>query len=371
LVQQQVSGYEELSALAQSPVQLPYMGLQLAARFLAAHYQRQVLAVDLGSGATSAVWAEGEACSRVVLGHFGLGYGVARVLAQRGMERIRRWLPFPATGEEIRNWILNRSLRPHTVSTTVRDFLLQQAVAREILLEAVEKLQEQGPTGFEMVVATGGGLARAPRPVQTVMMLLDALQPTAEHISGVVDLYADRYGLIPSVGALATLNPDAATCVLLKDALSLLGPCLVPRGRVRKGAPAVKIELQFPNQLRQEAEIPWGQVAIVPFQWGEQAHLTVRPARGVRVGLGRAGEQLSTSGSDMIFGGQVGLIIDARGRPLELPADDAPRLALLREWLGASQAYTLEELAQLQPPPPLEETSVEEADDQPAELESD
>jgi hypothetical protein len=369
LVLQEVAGFDVLSSLVQSPVQLPYMGLQLAARFLAAHHQRQVLAVDVGSGSTAAVWAEGEACSRVVLGHFGLGYGVARVLAQRGEECIRRWLPFPASGGEVRDWILNRSLRPHTVSTTARDFMLQQALAREALLEAVEKLREQGPVGFEMVVAAGGGLARSPRPSQVVMMLLDTLQPTGESASGIVDLYEDRYGLVPSVGALATLNPDAAACVLLRDALSLLGPCLVPRGRVRKGSVAVMIELQFPNELRQEVEVLWGQVTVVPFQWGNEAHMTVRPARGVRVGLGRPGEPLSTKSGDMIRAGKVGLVVDARGRPLELPADDEARSALVREWLKQSGAYTAAELAEVQPPPPPEEAPAGVIEDEPLEPE--
>jgi hypothetical protein len=351
-VLQRVAGYEALAALAQSPVQLPYMGVQLATRFVAVHHRRQVLTMDLGSGATTVVWAEGEQCVRVVLGSFGLGYGVGRVLAQRGVERIRRWLPFPAADEETRDWVLNRALRPHTMPTTVRDFLLQQAVAREALVTAVEELQEQVPASYEMVVATGGGLARAPRLTQTVLMLLDALQPTGEHSSGLIDLYLDRYRLIPSVGALATLNPDAAACVLMKDALSLLGPCLVPLGRPRKGAPALRLELQFPNEIRQEVEVCWGGVAIVPFQWGEEAHLTVRPARGVRLGLGRSGESQSTKGGDMIRGGSVGLIVDARGRPLGLPAEDERRMALLREWMEQCGAYTADELAGVQPPPP-------------------
>lgn len=368
LIQHNVPGYEELSTLAHSPVQLPYMGLQLAARFLAAHDQREVLAVDLGSGTTAAVWARGEMCPRVVLGHMGMGYGVARVLAQRGVERIRRWLPFPTAEAEVREWILNRALRPRTVSTTVRDCLLQQAVAREALCEAVEKLQEQGSAGYELVVAAGGGLVRAPRPTQAVMMLLDALQPTGETAAGIVELYEDRYGLVPSVGALATLNPDAAACVLLQDALSLVGPCLIPRGRVRPGAIAVKIELQFPNQLRQEIEVPWGQLVIVPFQWGNEAHLVVRPARGVRLGLGRAGELLSTTAGEMIRGGRVGLIVDARGRPLELPADDGARVALLQAWLEQSGAYTETELAGVQPPPPppLAEAPAEPGEPDPA-----
>jgi len=57
---QHVPGYEGLISWAQGPVQLPYMGLQLAARFLAMHHQRPVVALDLGSAATAAVRAEGE-----------------------------------------------------------------------------------------------------------------------------------------------------------------------------------------------------------------------------------------------------------------------------------------------------------------------
>jgi hypothetical protein len=360
-VLQHIPGYEDLAALSHSPIQLPYTGLQLAARFVAAHHQRQVLAVDLGSGTTTMVWAEGETCTRVVLGHFGLGYGVARILSQRGVDRLRQWLPFPAGEEEVRDWVLNRALRPYTASTTARDFLLQQALAREALITALEKLQEQVSAGYEMIVATGGGLARAPRLPQAVMILLDALQPTGENAAGMVDLYLDRYGLVPSVGALATLNPDAAACVLLKDALSLLGPCLVPLGRVREGATALTIELQFPNEVRQEVEVPWGQVTLLPFQWGNEAHLTVRPARGVRLGLGRSGEPLSTTGGEMIRGGSVGLIVDARGRPLDLPGEVEPRSALLRAWLERSGAYTAEELLAVQPPPPpVEEEKAEE-----------
>jgi len=352
---QRIAGYEGLASWAQGPVQLPHVGLQLAARFLATHHQRQVLAVDLGSGATAITRAEGEQCARVVLGHFGLGYGIGHVLARRGEARIRRWLPFPISAEEIRDWVLNQALRPRTLPTTVRDFLLQQAVAREAISEAAARLRNEVPITFELALASGGGLARAPRLSQVALMLLDALEPTGENPSGLVDLYLDRFCLVPSCGALATVNPDAAACVLLQDGLFHLGPCLTLLGRGKKGAPAAVLELEFVNGMRRQVEVCWGELTATSFPWGNEAHLTVHPARGASVGLGRSRERLTTRDGERIRGGALGLIVDARGRPLELSSDEEERQRTLRDWLEGFGAYTAEELAGLVPVQPPEE----------------
>ena len=358
---QSLPGYEELASWSQGPIQLPYMGLQLATRFLAAHHRRRVLAVDLGSGSTAVVWADEERSVRTVLGHLGMGYGIARVLARQGPARIRQWIPFALSDDEVRDWVLNHALRPRTVPATVRDYLIHQAVAREALVEAMTRLREQTAGDYEIVVATGGGLARAPRLAQAVLVLLDALQPTGGNPAGLVDLYLDRCCLLPSVGALATLNPDAAACVLLKDGLFHLGPCLVPLGRGRAGARALAVELEYASGMRQQAEVPWGEIVIIPFRMDGQAHLTVKPARGARLGLGRSGEQLTTKGGEMISGGGLGLIVDTRGRPLELPEEDEQRWSALREWFERSGAYAMEEMAALTPaPPPEEEGPAEE-----------
>lgn len=348
---QSLGGYEELSSWAQTPLQLPYVGLQLVARFLAGHHQSRVLALDLGSGATSMIWADPERWARVVLGHFGLGYGVARVLSQRGAERIKRWVPFPISLEEIRDWVLNQSLRSRTIPVTVRDFLIQQAVAREALAEIVEKIQEQAPLSAELIVATGGGVARAPRLAQSLLMVLDALQPSGDDETGIVHLYLDRSCLLPSVGVLSTVNPDAAASVLLQDGLYHLGPCLVPLGSGRTGARALDLVLEFEDGMRQHLEVSWGEVVCVPFRWGAEAHLTVKPARRTRLGLGHSGEMLTTKGGEPLRGGALGLIVDARGRPLVLPEDEQARIEQLQRWLKRCEAYTAEELDGLMPLP--------------------
>jgi hypothetical protein len=39
------------------------------------------------------------------------------------------------------------------------------------------------------------------------------------------------------------------------------------------------------------------------------------------------------------MGGVVGLVIDTRGRPLEIPAETQPRVAQLTKWQSALDAY--------------------------------
>ncbi|MBN1484654.1 MAG: glutamate mutase L [Chloroflexia bacterium] len=357
---QSLDGYEELSAWSQTPVQLSYMSLQLITRFLAAHHQSQVLSLDVGSGATTMIWADPEQSKRVVLGNFGLSYGIGRVLAQCGVERIRRWIPFPIPAEQVRAWILNQALRYRTTPTTIRDLLIQQAVAREVLAEAQSKLQEQIPAGAEVIVATGGGLIRAPRWSQSLAILLDALD-LSQTQSGLVNIYLDRSGILTSIGVLATINPDAAASVLLQDGLFQLGTCLIPLGQGRAGSRALTVELEFTNGMRQKTEVDWGELLIIPFRWGTEAHLTVKPARRTKLGRGPSGQPLTTKEGTRIQSGLLGLIIDARGRPLELPQDDNQRLALLRSWLEQTGAYTEAELDSVLPPPPAGETTEQAA----------
>jgi hypothetical protein len=97
--------------------------------------------------------------------------------------------------------------------------------------------------------------------------------------------------------------------------------------------------------MRHQADVAWGEIVCVPFRWGDEAHLTVRPARDARLGMGRPGERLTTLGGESIRGGALGLIVDARGRPLELPEEEEWRQRRLQEWMGQIEAYTPEELA--------------------------
>src|SRR5205823_9857464 len=59
---------------------------------------------------------------------------------------------------------------------------------------------------------------------------------------------------------------------------------------------------------------------------------------GIRVGCGEPGKTLKTQPGQEVKGGLVGLIVDARGRPLELPADPGARRGAIRRWWAAVDA---------------------------------
>ena len=57
--------------------------------------------------------------------------------------------------------------------------------------------------------------------------------------------------------------------------------------------------------------------------------MTLRPERGFDVGFGGPGK----AGALRVSGGALGVIIDARGRPIELSKDPERRRALNQKWL--------------------------------------
>jgi hypothetical protein len=63
---------------------------------------------------------------------------------------------------------------------------------------------------------------------------------------------------------------------------------------------------------------------------GETMEAVLKPTRGFDVGAGKG-----RSREVRLEGGVVGIIVDARGRPLQLPSDDALRRRKLIEWLIA------------------------------------
>ena len=78
----------------------------------------------------------------------------------------------------------------------------------------------------------------------------------------------------------------------------------------------------------------FGDLRLVPLASGQKASITVQPAKQVNLGAG-AGVALTRE----VEGGVVGLLLDGRGRPLQLPTDHAARAALLTSWYQAVELY--------------------------------
>ncbi|MEO8285462.1 MAG: glutamate mutase L [Chloroflexota bacterium] len=356
----QIPGYAVLSRWVERPVVPTAESERLIARYLHAHYGRETLIADVGATSTSLFLANGEREQALVRGDIGLAYGLGNLVAERGFNNIVRWLPFEVSEDELMDWVYNKVIRPLSLPQTARDLAIEHALAREALSTANASLQAYNagrPLRYDLLIGTGGLLAHTPRPGQAALMLLDALQPSAEGL-GSVELAVDTTLLIPPLGNLARHHLAAAAYIFDRDCLVWLGTAIVvhgdgpPAGSDNRTAVSVTVERQ-PGGT-DTVEIPYGSIQIIPLRPDQRASLTVKPAPGFRVGSGEPGKALKTQAGQEVKGGLVGLIIDARGRPLHFPAERDTRYLLARRWWSAFDAIPTGESFQSGPFAPPE-----------------
>jgi len=330
-------GMPALRDICTTPIVATCDAIGLMTRFIAERYRRATLTLDGGSVSTAAYLQSQGSYSPVVLGGIGSGYGLGTVLAERGLAAIARWLPFPISDQDLMHWLLNKMLRPHTHPTTREDLLIEHAVMREALTLTLTALWDERPGApYDLVVACGGVLAHAPHPGLAALTILDALQPASEETMLAVDLHLDVLGLMGAAGALAFAMPDSALTLFEQDLLrnTPLASCVVALGGGRLGEPAIAATLSRVGGGSQQISVQHGQIGRLALPIGQKGQLTLRPASGVRIGHNAPGAEVSTDVA-AISGSALGVIIDARGRPLRLPDDARARQQQLWDWLVA------------------------------------
>jgi hypothetical protein len=326
-----IPGYHRLNGWMSAPPMATATSFSSLIRFLAQHYGMNVVGIDVGASATS-VMVAGEHGEFLPSVHASAGAasGLGVVLRSAGYERIARWLTFDITEAELREFVIEKMIQPRLLPYSERDLELEHALAREAIFLALRQPGAELETlpHLDLILGAGGVLAHAPRYGQAALMMLDTIQPRS-----VSSLVLDTVALAPQLGVVATVDPVAAVQATENDAvLQRLGTVVSPFGRAEDGEPALKLQVDYTDGRKKTLEVPYGTIEVVPLAANEQAMLTLFPARTIDVGLG-PGEQARAG--EAIEGGIIGLIIDARGRPLSLPADAAYRRAKLAQWRQA------------------------------------
>lgn len=324
-------GYMGLRALAGAPPTACITALAGMARYLARHFQTNVVAVDVGASATSL-------CGGTTQGDFlpashptaGVGPGAGSILRARGAQNVLRWLARPVGEDELREYALTRQLRPRLLPTSAAELELEHALAREAIGLALRAPGSRvaGLYPMDVLLGTGGVLANVPDPAMAALVLLDALQPR-----GISSLVLDTGHIANMLGGVAALDSASAAEVAEADAVLLqLGTCVSPVGSAADGEPVLRVTLEFGDGRTHVEDVAQGTLVRLPLAPNEQALLTLQPAPSVDVGLG-PGQQARTS--DPVAGGALGLLIDARGRSLALPQDPEARVRKQAEWRRA------------------------------------
>lgn len=324
----------------------------------------QVLGVDIGGATTDVFSVFEETFNRTVSANLGMSYSISNVLAEAGIDHIMRWVPFGLEERDVRNRIRNKMIRPTTIPQMLEELVLEQAVAREALrlahvqhcqfatqLKGVQKQRtisdafaqsEGGDTivdmmGLDLLVGSGGVLSHAPRRSQSAMMLLDAFEP-----EGVTMLAVDSIFMMPQLGVLSSVHGEAAMQVFEKDCLIKLGSSVAPAGRGKPGVVALKYEGKTSTGQTLSGELAFGDLELLPLGIDETAELELTPGKGFDIGAGPGKPRKVT-----VEGGVVGLILDGRGRPIEVPTEVDARVEALNRWFKGMDLYPGKELAEL------------------------
>ena len=159
-----------------------------------------------------------------------------------------------------------------------------------------------------------------------MLLLLDALEPT-----GITTVVLDQNNIFSSLGAAAELNHILPVQVLETGALLNLGTVIVPVGTARQGEEILRIRVKYASGEEKQFDIQYGSLTRIPLSVGEPANLHLQPLQRFNVGMGGAGR----GGKLRVVGGALGIVVDARGRPLSIPTDPTHRMRDLTKWRKA------------------------------------
>jgi uncharacterized protein (TIGR01319 family) len=360
-VMAQAPGYRKLMEMTGAPIMPTPAAVGVMIQTIAKRDGINVFGVDIG-GATTDVFsvfkvegAEEPIFNRTVSANLGMSYSVSNVMARAGIENVLRWVAFETDEKALRDAIKNKMIRPTTIPESLEELQIEQALAREALRGSMEEhralavglkgvqtertisdaLGQKGSgesivdmMRLDLIVGSGGVLSHAPRRQQSFLMMIDAFEP-----EGVTRLAVDSIFMAPHLGVLSTVNPRAATEVFEKDCLIFLGTCIAPRGTAKEGAPCLTLRVTTDAGAIDAYEVPFGELYRVPLEG--TANVVIEPAKGFDVG---AGPGRARSGV-RVHGGQVGIVVDARGRPLQMSSDRRARFAQQERWASALDLY--------------------------------
>ncbi len=348
-------GYNKLISWADAPIMPTPGAVGNILQTIAQQEGINALGVDIG-GATTDVFSVFEGTfNRTVSANLGMSYSISNVCASATLPMIFRWMHLDMDPRELQNHIKNKMIRPTTIPQTREALVFEQAVAREALrlayvqhkefattLKGVQQQRTVGDTfsqnssgdsivnnmTLDLLVGSGGVLSHAPNMNQTAALMVDAFEP-----EGMTLLAKDSIFMMPHLGVLAQVHPHAALEVFERDCLIYLGTCIAPRGVYRSGKSCFKYQISG-NTLNTSGEMACGDMKLLALAPGEQAKIVLEPHRGYDFGAG-SGKRTEFH----VRGGTVGLILDARGRPLSVPTEEKRHQTELESWVEELQLY--------------------------------
>ena len=264
---------------------------------------------------------------------YGLGHGLQAFASHLDETLLQAWaLQHDAPLADVYMKTVYPELLPETEAELWLECGLTYQIGRHLLLKhlpAGERQYVRGrglPGRYNWILVAGGVWQNGTPPAQALLTALDILQP-----EGPAVLLADRAQLLAPLGVLAQENALAATHIARSSHVLPLATVLAVWGRMRGGRPVAEVRLQWDERPGLSQTVLAGELQALGLPPGYRARMEARPGRNVRLGA-RTGPVRAE-----VLGGWLGVVVDARGRPLRLPKDPEAQQQQRREWLRRLQ----------------------------------
>ena len=333
---QKILGIQELNQWSDGHVLPTASAFGRMVRFLSRLYDpaKGVLGLDVGASATTIAAGFAGFLTTGVYPELGLGADLPAILKLTSASKIAQWLSVELSSNDVKDYLYYKATYPFSVPATVDEMALEQAIIRQVIQLSVAKVKNGFPENvaganpnllpwFEPILVRGMPFVQAPSPGKAMLTLLDGLQPT-----GVTTVLLDQSNLSAALGAAAEVNPNLVVQVL-ENNMQNLGAVISPVGETRPGTPILRLQATFADGNETRMEIKYGSIEVLPVPLGQMVNLRLQPLHRFDIGMGGPGR----GGRLRMVGGVLGLVIDARGRPLTLHEDAARRRELFGKWL--------------------------------------
>lgn len=347
-------GYRKLCEWVDSDVVPTPLAVGNIMQTLARTRNINILGVDIGGATTDVFSVIDGVFNRSVSANLGMSYSSGNVLVEAGLENIERWLPLALPAAEVSDIICTKLISPTAMPETGIELQVEHSLATEALRLAFDQHKQVATLpvkpkkglalapphlaqdkivtvdpeersfadidAIDMIIGSGGVLSHAPERSQAALILINAFQPT-----GLTHLAVDSVFMMPHLGVLSDVEPDIALGVLDSDCLVPLGPVISAEGRQELGRPAVSVAVRTADGTTGKVVVCWGDIGVVKLPDSSEVSVEVDALGGATVG-GQSKVQFRCNRAE------VGIMVDARGRPVELSADPLQRAAQNAKW---------------------------------------
>ena len=246
-----------------------------------------------------------------------------------------RYATLPIDARTAATYMLNKKLHQAFLPATLEDLAVEQAWTRVRLQDALRRTRELFPwfaydpelgllEPYEPVLLSGESLVRVPAAQQTLLMALDGLRP-----HGITTFAMDKDQLLAGLGSLADKEPLLPVQLIDSGVFANLGTVICADAPERAAKRVLTLEIDRGESARETLDVRKGEIKRVETTPSSRTRIYLSPGELTDVGMGLPG----LGGWVTVPDSELGTVVDARGRPLELPDEMNKRSEAFYNWL--------------------------------------